>query len=389
MHFTLEELGLVDADPEESFDNLTSLATELIGVPVAHISIADLEKDRIYYKSQVGHPPELVDLRQLPMGMTYCQHVYLTRAPVIVTDAYKHPLLIGTPALSPEQPLAYLGIPIEAPSGEVLGGLCMMQPDKRLWTDDEIARATKIAGCVSDVVRLKAAMLTSERLRREQQEFTYAISHDLKSPANTIGMILEEINEDRDKLCADNQILVDEGLETVARMGRHVEDVLTYSRTVGAKEDFAQVDLNTILNDVLRNLKADILATSAQIECDPLPTIYGLQNQLLMLFQNLIANAIKFQKPNTVPQVKVSVETQNGMHTIKVSDNGIGIRPEDQSQVFGLFSRLNLRETYGGTGIGLSLCKRVAENHQAAIMIESNGISGSTFALQFAEKVDG
>ena len=182
MHFTLQQPVLIDAPPEW-----------LLRVPVGHVSILDRENKRVFYKSQHGHPDELTGNRELPMELTYCQHVALNQEPVIVVDTSTHPLIMDTPALSEGQPLANLGLPVCAPDGEVIGGLCMMQPDIRQWSESEIESAKKLAACVSDLIRLKTAMLTSEQLRKEQRQFTYAISHDLISPTNILLLILNEI----------------------------------------------------------------------------------------------------------------------------------------------------------------------------------------------------
>ncbi|MGQ7843382.1 GAF domain-containing sensor histidine kinase [Granulosicoccus sp. 3-233] len=383
MHFTLEELGLVDAPAEQEFDNLTCLASELLDVPVAHVSVADFRKKRIFYKSQSGHPDELAASRELPMELTYCQHVPLTGAPVVVSDARLHPLLVGTPALSEGQPLAYLGIPVEAPGGKVIGGLCMMQPEERRWTPAEIGRAQKIAGCVSDLIRLKTARLSSERLRREQREFTYAISHDLQSPANTLKMIFGELACEEDSMSSDARMFVETGLATVERMGVQVQDVLTYSRTVDAPIKVDSIDLNSLVKAIVSDLAADVRAACATVELGDLPAVQGDAMQLRMLFQNLIANALKFRHNERDHQVSVYATRHAQGYRITVEDNGIGIREADQEKVFGLFNRLNLRDQYGGTGIGLSLCQRVAENHHLAIEVISDGHSGTTFSLEF------
>lgn len=386
MHFTLEQLGLVDAPAEQEFDNLTCLASELLDVPVAHISVADHRRKRIFYKSQFGHPEELVAARELPMELTYCQHVALTSAPVIVSNAQVHPLLVGTPALSEGQPLAYLGIPVEAPGGKVIGGLCMMQPEERRWTRSEIGRAQKIAGCVSDLIRLKTAKLSSERLRREQREFTYAISHDLQSPANTLKMIFGELVHEGDALSSDARMFIEKGLETVQRMGIQVEDVLTYSRTVDMATRTDPVDLQELISGIVTDLSADIRAAAASIEYGELPVVHGDSMQLRMLFQNLIANALKFRHADRAHKVSINANPIDRGQRITVRDNGIGIREEDQQKVFGLFNRLNLRDKYAGTGIGLSLCQRVAENHHFAIDVDSDGHSGTAFSMEFAER---
>lgn len=387
MHFTLQELGLLDAPPESEFDNLSKLACDMLDVPAAHVSILDRARRRVFYKSQSGHPDELAQARELPMEVTYCQHVALTEANVVVPDAREHPLLRGTPALSEGQPLAYLGIPIVAPCRTVVGGLCMMQPDVREWTADEIVRASHLAACVSDLIRLRAAMLTSERLRREQRDFTYAISHDLLSPANTVRMIIDEVSLEQDKLSEDARDLIEEATGTLGRMGQQIEDVLAYSRTLGQKSANETVDLNLVLQDILSDLRGTIDTRGAVVEDARLPVVEGNPMQLRALLQNLIANAMKFARPGHPPHVRLEALkcAATGDNSISVTDNGIGIAPENQAKVFELFSRLNLRDSYEGTGIGLTLCRRVAENHNGSISVKSDGRTGTTFTVRLPE----
>ena len=279
----MRQLGLVDAPPEEEFDNPTSLAAELLRVPIAHVSILDREKRRIFYKSQQGHPDALAKNRKLPMELTYCQHVALTQAPVIVVDASTHPLIQGTPAHGEGKPLAYMGLPISAPDGHVLGGLCLMQPETREWTEGEIASAKKLAACVSDLIRLKAAMLTSEQLRQEQRQFTYAISHDLMSPANTLQLILEEVAFEGDKLSDDTRQFVADGQGTIMRMKQQVEDVLKYSRSIDMGDSVATISLAALVEDILGDLKSEITAARASIHCGDLPELVGNPIDVILL----------------------------------------------------------------------------------------------------------
>ena len=379
MLFTLQELGLLDAPPEPEFDKLCHLACDLLNVPAAHVSILDHERRRIFYKSQNGHTEALAKARGLPMEMTYCQHVALTEAPVVVADARMHPLIQTTYA-NVGGPLGYLGVPIRAPCGTVVGGLCLMQPRVRNWAEEEISRAENLAACASDLIRLRAAMLTSERLRLEQRDFTYSISHDLLSPANTVRMILDELTYE-DQLSADGRSLINEAAGTLQRMGKQIEDVLGYSRTLGQKIEFTSVNLDTMLTDILSDLKSAIEQRGAQVERGPLPMVRGDAMQLRALLQNLVANALKFARPGVPPTVRIGAERGAGRAELclSVTDNGIGIAPADQTRIFELFGRLNLLDDYEGSGIGLTLCRRVAENHNGTVSLQSDGMTGTTF----------
>jgi signal transduction histidine kinase len=167
MQFTLKELGLLDSCVEAEYDNLTRLAARILQVPVAHVSILDPDSGVIHFKSQTGHTEELATLGKLPMEQTYCQHVPLSGSAVIAPNAAEHPLLKEVALSDPAQPQAYIGMPIHAPNRQIIGGLCMMQPEPREWTDEEISLAENFGRCVSDLIKCRAAFLTSERLRGE------------------------------------------------------------------------------------------------------------------------------------------------------------------------------------------------------------------------------
>ncbi|MBT0958519.1 GAF domain-containing sensor histidine kinase [Alphaproteobacteria bacterium KMM 3653] len=387
MKFTLQDLGLLDAPPEPDFDNLTQLACDLMQVPVAHISVLDRDKKRIFFKSQQGHTGDLLRSRELPMGQTYCQQVPLKSAPLIVNDARLHPALKGTPAQTPDQPRAYIGMPVYMPAGQVIGGLCVMRPDPHEWSEAEIARASKLAGCVSDLIHLRVAIRTSEQSRREQRDFVYAISHDLKSPANTLRMIIDEIILEKDRLSPDLQGFLGNGLAALSRMDTQIEDVLTYAHTIGPKQGFTTVDLSQLLAEVIAHRQGMIDETGATITAEALPTVKGDAIQLRAMLDNLISNSLKFTRPDVPPRITITVrhDPEWRGHRISIADNGIGIPKQDQTKVFDMFTRLHLPDIYPGTGIGLALCRRAAENHNGTIAVASDGTNGTTFTVTLAE----
>ncbi|MDC0658199.1 ATP-binding protein [Leisingera sp. SS27] len=222
----------------------------------------------------------------------------------------------------------------------------------------------------------------TEQLRnanREQAEFTYAISHDLKSPVNTMAMLIDELAEDGAPGGEAREILGDMRA-TNARMGALVDDVLGYARLVQSGFEAEPVDLATLAQDVVKDLAADIRAADASIETGRLPVVCGHPAQLRLLFQNLIANAVKFRKPGVKPIVRLTAETRADCFAVTVADNGIGVPKEHRDKVFGLFKRLHERSAYEGSGIGLATCRRVISNHGGEISIQ-DGLDCGTAIL--------
>ena len=136
--------------------------------------------------------------------------------------------------------------------------------------------------------------------------------------------------------------------------------------------------MEVALDDVLTNLKASIKENNAQITHDILPTINGDPLQINQLLQNLIANAIKFHGENQ-PSIHVSAQEVGKDWLFSISDNGIGIEQHHQEQIFNIFKRLHTRDEYEGTGIGLSICKRIVQKHGGKIWVESEPGNGTTF----------
>src|SRR5262249_47215529 len=140
----------------------------------------------------------------------------------------------------------------------------------------------------------------------------------------------------------------------------------------------SQTSLSDLLNQVLLDLEPTIRETNAEITQDPLPTLPVHPHQILQLFQNLLSNALKFHD-GFPPRVHIASEQKEGEWVVSVRDNGIGIEPQYRDQIFLMFKRLHTRQAYSGTGIGLAICKKIAEHHGGRIWVDSEPGKGSTF----------
>lgn len=385
-NFTLSELALVDAPAEESFDNLTRLASILLNTPVSLVSLVDFDHDRQFFKSQLGLADKWAAKRQTPLTHSFCKHVVLNDKPLVVEDARSHELLKNNLAIPDLGVIAYLGIPVHGPANNPIGALCVISSESRSWSQADQDNLSMLADAVTNLIRLSASLKTSELLRQEQQDFSSVLSHDLKSPTNTLKLLHNEISNE---LGSDVDEQVAQLLKlcegTTNRMSGLVEEILGYTRVTGSSADKELIDLNELSQSVISDLAAEIKSTNAIIKTSRLPVISGNAVQLRVLLQNLISNALKFVPPGIVPQVSLTVQLSDDGKTeeLRVKDNGIGIAPKDHERIFGIFQRLHLRENYPGSGIGLALCKRIALNHLGNISIESNADQGSEFLVTF------
>ncbi|MEM6939656.1 MAG: ATP-binding protein [Pseudomonadota bacterium] len=232
---------------------------------------------------------------------------------------------------------------------------------------------------------LEAALGRSEDLRHEQMTFAYALSHDLKSPVNTIhfllselGTAIEEANE------GDVQDLLQHAQEAAQRMDALIEATLEHAWAGYGSSAVESVDMAGCVQEVLADLRSGIASSGAEVHLGQLDPIDGHEVQIRVLLQNLISNALKFQLPGNAPRVSISCVNSGSDEPaiLRVSDNGIGISPKDQEKIFGAFKRLHLQTTYPGSGLGLATCQRIARNHGGEIQVTSTPGKGSTFVIE-------
>ena len=223
--------------------------------------------------------------------------------------------------------------------------------------------------------------LTDElkRSNADLQQFAYAASHDLQEPLRVIEGFVKLLEKRyRDKLDTKAQEFIGYTVDGVKRMQRLIKDLLEFSK-VGAKDkEFKSTDCSSVINQSIANLQAAIEENNAIVTYDNLPTVMADASQLSRLFQNLIGNAIKFHGRER-PQIHISAERKGSEWVFSLKDNSIGIDPKNVERIFVIFQRLHSREEYPGTGIGLSICKRIAERHGGRIWVESELGRGSTF----------
>jgi light-regulated signal transduction histidine kinase (bacteriophytochrome) len=248
-------------------------------------------------------------------------------------------------------------------------------------------------GAVQDITDRKKAELVIQKSREELAEkaaelarsnaeleqFAYVASHDLQEPLRMVASYVQLIERRyKGQLDADADEFIQYAVEGSNRMQSLIQDLLLYSRVGSRGKDFVATDVGEALQVAKQNLEIAIEESGAQVTNDRLPLARADPAQLGQLFQNLIANAIKFRgdKP---PEVHVSGQANGKWCEIVVKDNGIGIDPQYFDRIFLIFQRLHSRADYPGTGIGLAVCKRIVERHGGKIWVESKPGEGAAF----------
>ena len=256
-------------------------------------------------------------------------------------------------------------VPLHAATGEVVG----------------------LLGISRDITAKKLAEQALERTTQdlsrsntELQHFAYVASHDLQEPLRMVSSYVQLLaRRYKGKLDQEADEFIQYAVDGASRMKRLINDLLTYSRVGTHGKELTPVSAETALAIARQHLQMSLEDSKAQLVCDPLPTVWGDEMQLVELFQNLLGNALKFRRPETPPCLRVSVVREGAQWRFAVKDNGIGFDTKYGERIFGMFQRLHSVAEYEGTGIGLALCRRIVERHRGRMWAESSPGEGATF----------
>ncbi|GAB2479357.1 sensor histidine kinase [Jatrophihabitans fulvus] len=284
--------------------------------------------------------------------------------------------------------------------GDVHRGITAVGPGEisALSEDVESMRrriATELARAESISAELRERGEELARSNEDLQQFAYVASHDLSEPlrkvANFCQLLERQYSEQLDDRARQYIFFAVDGAK---RMQALITDLLALSRVGRTTEPFERLDLDAKLDVALGNLGDRLEAAGATVEREtPLPSLWGDRALIVSLFENLIGNAVKYRRDDVAPVVRVRADHDAAARswTFTVSDNGIGIDPQYAERIFVVFQRLHLRDQYGGTGIGLSLCRRIVEFHGGAIWLDSGDgavqseTTGATFRFTLPE----
>lgn len=249
-----------------------------------------------------------------------------------------------------------------------------------------IVTTQDITKTIESQLQLQDTVLELKRSNENLEEFAHAASHDLKEPIRKIQYFTDQLKEQLNNRLSESELRLFNRIENASdRMSKLIDDLLLYSYVSQSPHQQEEVDLNETMGQVIEDLELDIQERKAQVKVHPLPHLQGYKRQLQQLFQNLVSNALKYSKADEAPMVTIKagfndVEGQP-YHVIEISDNGIGFEEEYNEKIFQMFARLHGNKEYSGTGIGLSIVKKVAENHEGFVNAVSRPGEGSRFRV--------
>lgn len=384
---TLREYAILDTPAERAFDDLTALASSIIGTPIALVSLID--SGRQWFKSRVGLEPE-----ETPRETAFCAHAILDSRTFVVEDATLDPRFSGNPLVVGDAGIRfYAGAPLETPGGHRLGTLCVIdrQPRTLSAKDEESLRI--IARQVMVQLELRKAGI---ELRRQQErltvvsrmkdEFVSVVSHELRTPLTAIKGSLQLLVDGALDDAADRELLQRAALANSERLIRLVNDILDISKIEAGGLQLRKqvVDPRELVAIAVRSIAQMAVphgVTFAVQAQDDLPAIDVDSDGIVQALVNLISNAVKFSPANAVVRIEVVRERQEVRFSI--TDVGPGIPAESIGRLFQKFTQLDSSDARrsSGTGLGLAISKGIIEQHGGRITVRSEPGAGSTFSI--------
>jgi len=294
--------------------------------------------------------------------------------PPAVEPAQQRVELLAFPEGRPPFPVEITFSPLHTEEGVVVTS-AIRDISERKRTEEQIRQLN--ASLEERVLERTEALMRSNE---ELQQFAYVASHDLQEPLRTVS-VYAQLLEARYKgqLQGDADQFISFIVQGAGRMQRLIHDLLDFSRVEARGADFfAQISCDTVLDDAIRNLKSSIEDSGAIVTREGLPVVSGDAIQLTRLFQNLLANSIKY-RGEEVPRIHVAAVGGGGEWRFSVTDNGIGIEPQYAEKVFGIFKCLQPRDKRSGNGMGLAICRKIVSRHEGRIWVESELGKGAAF----------
>ncbi len=380
----LETLSILDTLEEADFDNLTAIASQICGTPIALVSLID--EKRQWFKSHHGLP-----VSETPREYAFCAHaINKPDEPFVITDSRKdqrfhdNPLVTGDPRV-----IFYAGVPLVTESGMALGTLCVIDHKPREISEAQLKTLMALSSQVVNLLKLRKRELQLENAisvltskNEELDKFAFIAAHDLSSPLKNITSLTQLFIENHADEIPDDASRILELIGTSAEKLRQLVDgLLQYSRN-----DSILQESKTVVNiDEIKSYVTGLLAASPNVTLEwktQLNSIYTNKTALHQIIINLVTNALKYGGGDGL-HVTIGASEKNGYYHIYVKDNGPGIKEKFHERIFNIFTTIpsRVKGLQPGNGIGLSTVKKLTESLGGSIKVESKPDEGATFYI--------
>lgn len=370
----LEEYHVLDTLPEEMFDDITALASTICEMPISLITLID--EKRQFFKSHHG-----VEINQTPIEVSICKHAvdanedFFEISDLREDERFKNnPLVTIDPKIT-----SYFGIPLRTVKGVAFGTICVISKDKKVLNEKQKNTLRILSKQVVSLLELRKSnfLLNSyqkklENYIKETRDFTYIAAHDLKAPVRGINSFLKLIESKYESHWDEkDRKYLNVIFDNITRMDKLILDLMEYANSTAFEIVYEKINTNELVTDIFENLIKNLNCENANLTTENLPVITSSKISLSHIFQNLINNALKYQPEKATPEIKISCIDNKIFWEFTVKDNGIGIPEEYFETIFKPFKRLHLQSEYPGSGLGLAACKKLIENLNGEINVES------------------
>ena len=383
----LKRYEILDSEIEEIYEDVTKLAAEICGTPIALISLVD--SDRLWFKSKFGFSASETDRR-----VGFCSQAIQQDRVLVVRDAISDPKFSNNPfVISNPNIRFYAGAPLKAPCGSILGTLCVIDNKPRELTDQQYNTLTVLAKQVIDqfemrVVnkRLAKDRELNQKMCQKKDDVLNTIAHDLKGALSTIlglsEMLMEYLPKEVDEDCIKMAENIHHSGEASVKL---LHDVLQWSVGQGEQCEFqpTKIPMKQVIDEVLDLVVANFMqkGQTFQVNCPEGMYVMGDRQMIFSILQNLLSNACKYTPENGM--IYVTVDRENDTAKVRVTDTGMGVEPEQLKSIQNGLRAISMRGTNGekGTGFGLMLCRQFVEKQNGRFEVRSELDKGTEFSF--------
>jgi K+-sensing histidine kinase KdpD len=385
----LKEYSLLDTLPEEMFDDITKIASAICGTPIALITLIDTERQ--FFKSHHG-----LDINETPREYSFCNHAIKNPTePFEVTDARENPLFSDNPYVIGDPKIVfYFGIPLVTEKGYPLGTLCVIDHKPKKLSSTQTTALKSLSNQVMYLLDLRKKNKQLQNLQNQlkthsnnMEQFAYMAAHDLKEPLRNISsfikLIKEKNNNNWDETDKMYIAFIDTGLK---RMKQLIVDLIDYAKEGMVDNKLESININQLIKTVFNSLTENTEGEKPTLIVEKIQDIKIAKTAMLIIFQNIIGNALKYKSKDTIPVIKISCKESSTHWHFLVKDNGIGIQNKYIKTIFEPFKRLHTQTEYDGSGLGLASCKKIVEKYNGKISASSEPNKGTTIEFSI-EKI--